>query len=425
MENKVKSAFVWADSKLLTKPIHVVAPYHFVFLGEVLSYIEKNVNSNVDVFDFEARDTEFHKFIKALTEFKYNSIAFFVNTDNIENTLTLLKFTKEISPNTKCIAYGELCVFLPEFFAKTDFDAVVSDRCDCEVAIQDFFEFSYGKKEKSELRGVNIIEDNKLKQFKKGIYLRPEEWGFTELNKSFVKSFFTIEGKEQVVIEIAKGCPYNCKYCKETSFAGIIERRRPIKDIINYINKSDYTIFKFYASNFTLDEQYVDDLCSELIKNCKKIEWSCTTRPDLLDNEDLIKKMSLAGCKKISVGIETLGKEELINLNRNYDTNYIVNGIKILNKYNIEYKALIMLGVPNQTIDSILNTLNFLSKYKVIIRPTAYTPFYEMNSNMSAKEISKFDKRTFYNNIDDLSYERFLKLIYNVDEYKNILEKDK
>ncbi len=135
--------------------------------------------------------------------------------------------------------------------------------------------------------------------------------------------------------------------------------------------------------------------------------------------------MSLAGCKKISVGIETLEKEELINLNRNYDTNYIVNGIKILNKYNIEYKALIMLGVPNQTIDSILNTLNFLNKYNVTIRPTAYTPFYEMNSNMSAEEISKFDKRTFYNNIDDLSYERFLNLIYNVDEYKNVLEKDK
>lgn len=421
MCNETKCAMVWADAKLQTKPIHVAAPYHFVFLGEILSYIEKNEKIQIDVFDFEARNTEFSTFIKSLIKYKYKSIAFFVNTDNIENTLTLLEFVKQISPETKCIAYGELCVFLPDFFVKTNFDAIVSEKCDCEVAIQDFFSFSYGSKNKEELRGVKFIEDNKLKLYKNGVFLPAQEWEFTDLSKSFVKNLFNIEGKEQVVIEIARGCPYNCKYCKETSFAGNIERRRPIDDVIQYINNSNYKLFKFYASNFTLDEQYVNEFCDKLIKNCKKIKWSCTTRPELLKNENLIKKMALSGCYKISVGVETLGKDELDNLKRGYNIQNIIDGINLLKKYNIEYKALIMLGVPNQTKESILATLNFLSNYNVTIRPTAYTPFYEMSADMSAEEISKFDKRTYYNKIEELSYSNFLNLIYNVDNYKKIL----
>ena len=131
--------------------------------------------------------------------------------------------------------------------------------------------------------------------------------------------------------------------------------------------------------------------------------------------------MALSGCYKISVGVETLGKDELDNLKRGYNIQNIIDGIKLLKKYNIEYKALIMLGVPNQTKESILATLNFLSNYNVTIRPTAYTPFYEMSADMSAEEISKFDKRTYYNKIEELSYSNFLNLIYNVDNYKKIL----
>ena len=104
---KNKFSFVWADSKMLTKPLHVSVPYHFVFLGEVLNYIEKMINNEIDVFDFESGDTEFYKFINNISTNNYSAIAFFVSPDNIENTLTLLKYIKTISPETKCIAYGD------------------------------------------------------------------------------------------------------------------------------------------------------------------------------------------------------------------------------------------------------------------------------------------------------------------------------
>ena len=96
-------------------------------------------------------------------------------------------------------------------------------------------------------------------------------------------------------------------------------------------------------------------------------------------------------------------------------------GIKLLKKYGIEYKALIMFGVPNQTKESIKYTLDFLNENEVNIRPTAYTPFYEMTEDMDIEQISKYDKRTFYKGIEGLSYGKFLKLIYDTKDYKKIL----
>ena len=63
-----------------------------------------------------------------------------------------------------------------------------------------------------------------------------------------------------------------------------------------------------------------------------------------------------------------------------------------------------------------------MNKYEVNIRPTAYTPFYEMNHNMNEEQISKYDKRTYYEGIPNLSYQNFLKLIYDTKDYKAILK---
>ena len=132
--------------------------------------------------------------------------------------------------------------------------------------------------------------------------------------------------------------------------------------------------------------------------------------------------MAETGCYKIAVGIESVEEKDLKSINKRYKKSKIVEGIKLLKKYGIEYKALIMFGVPKQTKDNIKYTLNFLNQYGVTIRPTAYTPFYEMNHNMNAEQISHYDKRTYYEGIENLNYGDFLRLIYDTEHYQEILK---
>lgn len=414
--------FVWADSGLSTKSNHVNAPYHFVHLGEITDYVENKLGEEVDILDIEAEQIEFQDIMQKIINSKYKAIAFYINTENLQNTIKLHEYIKEILPECKTIAYGEMPIYLPKFFKKTSFNAIVSMECDQEIAILDFFKYSLKEIQENDMRGVILIRNKQLLNCKRGDFLDPEEWGYTNVSKVPIKKYFEMERKQQMVVTIARGCPYNCPYCNAVLYYGKKERRRKAKDIVNYINSLEYEYFKFFAPDFTLNEEKAIELCQELINNNKKIKWSCTTRPDLLKNEELIKMMSKSGCYKIAIGIESVNNEDLKSINKRYDNKVIIEGIKLLQKYNIEYKALVMFGVPNQTKESIKYTLDFLNQYNVNIRPTAYTPFYEMNHNMNEEQISKYDKRTYYEGIPNLSYGDFLKLIYDTKNYKKILE---
>lgn len=413
--------FIWADSGLSTKSNHVNAPYHFVHVGEIIDYVEKNINQKVNLLDIEAEETEFQDIMKNIMENQYKAIAFYANTENLQNTIKLHDYIKEILPTCKTIVYGEMPIYLPKFFKSTNFDAIVSRECDQEIAILDFFKYSIGLKEKEKMRGVILIQNKQLIKCQKGEYLKAKEWGYTNPKKVPIEKYFKMEKKEQVVLTIARGCPYDCPYCNAVLYYGKKERRRDTKDIINYINNQQYEYYKFFAPDFTLNEEEAINLCKSLIKEGRKIKWSCTTRPDLLQNEELIKLMSKSGCYKIAIGIESVEKNDLENVNKKYDSKVILEGINLLQKYNIEYKALVMFGMPNQTKNNIKYTLDFLNTHNVKIRPTAYTPFYEMNCNMNAEQISKYDKRTYYEGINNLSYGDFLRLIYDTPNYKQIL----
>ena len=413
--------FIWADSGLSTKSSHVHAPYHFIHMGEIIDYVQKQVKEEIDICDIEAQHIEFQDIIKKLIQNHYKAIAFYINTENLQNTIKLLEYIKEILPRCKTIAYGEMPIYLPKFFRKTKLDAIVAKECDQELAISDFFEYSIGKRPRSEMRGVITIQNKQLVSCKKGELLDPKEWGYTDFTKVPIEDYFKMEKKRQVVVTIARGCPYNCPYCNAVLYYGKKERRREAKDVVNYINHTDCEYYKFFAPDFTLNETKAMELCQALCKNAKKIKWSCTTRPDLLQNEELIKTMAESGCYKVAIGIESVQNKDLENIHKKYEHEAIVKGIKLLQKYKIEYKALIMFGVPNQTKESIKDTLDFLNQYHVTIRPTAYTPFYEMNANMNEEQIAKYDKRTYYDGIADLSYKDFLRLIYDTDNYKKIL----
>ena len=84
--------FIWADSGLSTKSNHVNAPYHFVHLGEVIDYIEKIIEEDIDILDIEAEQTEFQDIMKKIIDNQYKAIAFYINTENLQNTIKLHEY---------------------------------------------------------------------------------------------------------------------------------------------------------------------------------------------------------------------------------------------------------------------------------------------------------------------------------------------
>lgn len=405
---------LWPQNSVSVKSAHVNIPYHFVHNLEVIDYIRSsNSHLVIDNADYERTPFEFNIFIKLLISKDYKGAAVFVSNDNLVNSLMLTKMMREVCPDIKILAYGDLPVLLPGFFIGKTFDYIVSTDCDQEVAISDFYNFAIGQRCESDMQGVKKVVEDRLLPLQLGAKIHAEQWGYPEP--------VHFQDSERIVITVSRGCPCACSFCNAVLYYGLQERRRPVDSLIRYIKDNNDREYKFFAPNFTLNKQWVRDFCTSILENDIHITWSCTTRADLLDDVALLALMAKCGCRKIAVGVESMVDMNLDNIHKQTNSETIIRSIKRVQEAGITYKALVMLGIPGQTKEHIYETLERLYALGVQVRPTAYTPFYQMNASMSPEELERYDKRTFYAGVTGLSYGNFLRLIYDTENYKEYL----
>ena len=159
-------------------------------------------------------------------------------------------------------------------------------------------------------------------------------------------------------------------------------------------------------------------------KNHSDVTWECATRIDLVNDKQLLEEMHSSGCRQISLGIESLNNEELIHT-KDFSKNQIFKAISNINNSGIQVKACIMLGMPNQTKESIINTLRFLKENNVIIRPTIYTPYHNLSDNIDVNELTKYNRKTLRNNsVEGVTADQLLQLVKTPYEFEDILNID-
>ena len=106
----------------------------------------------------------------------------------------------------------------------------------------------------------------------------------------------------------SRGCPYNCIHCPSNNiWHGAIRYRSAdnvVKEIEECIYKYNLREFNFFDDTFTINKKRVINICNKIRERELTIFWICLARPNTID-EELVKHMKSAGCKKISFGLET------------------------------------------------------------------------------------------------------------------------
>ena len=414
--------FVWANSETFIKPGRINAPYHMTRMYELVDYLD-NKSIDTKILDMEIGYSQFIDLVNEVINGKHKVIVYYCTCENFNNVIKYSNIIHELDSDIKQVVYGEVSAISPKVLINSKMDYVISKYYDPEIALYDLNEYLNNRISEEEIRGLIKHKDNKLIELSKGEYLNPNEWGFPKDKYFNYQNMKTIGRDDQITFSITKGCPFNCNFCLATNQEGLVYRRRPIDKIINFINNSEYSKFKFFSAFFTLDKEYVKELCNAIINNGKKIMWSCCTRADYLQDEELIKLMKEAGCYKISVGVESLSNRNLDDINKKTNCQLILKSIDLVKKYNIQYKALIMVGIPNQTREELFETIDILTRLGVTIRPTAYTPLFDINENTNINEISKYDKWTYYDEKSDISKKELYTLVNDISKYKILVKR--
>jgi radical SAM superfamily enzyme YgiQ (UPF0313 family) len=170
-----------------------------------------------------------------------------------------------------------------------------------------------------------------------------------------------------------RGCPYDCSFCSNHVLRllyhkkGNYVRRRSVKNVISEIInvKNKYTLQTVYFDDdtFTLDYKWIFDFFREYRQNIK-LPFICLLRANFV-TEELVKEFKISGCRTVFFGVET-GNEKIRNglLKKNLSNQDIINAAGILHKYKIRFKTYNMLGLPDETVESALETLQLNAEIK-------------------------------------------------------------
>lgn len=359
-------------------------------------------------------------FEEDLKEFKPDYLLLNVATPTLQSDLDCLKIAKKICPKIITIAKGAVFLtFNSEILLKNkaltyiisgEAEETLKELLSGDVEINDILGLWHRDGLVAKFNGVRPFIQNldelpfpARHLIDNNIYRRPDN------------------NNVQAVIKVSRGCPHYCFFCLATPTSGSKVRMRSPENIIAEIREciTKYNIknFIFWSDIFNQDREWTMNLCKKIIDSGLKFTWSANTRADTAD-ERMAKYMHKAGCRLVSIGVESGSQYILDKIGKGTTINEIRYTVKAFKKAKIKVYNYFVIGLPWDDEDTINETINFaieldsdfVSFYTAT--PLPATRFYHYVKNELHEEIESFENSYYEPCIStySLSKERILEL---------------
>lgn len=165
-----------------------------------------------------------------------------------------------------------------------------------------------------------------------------------------------------------------CIYCSEKGSGELINNVEGITEQVKYYfttyRAERANKFIVYFQNFTNTYDTVENLKAKYdaaLVDDRIVGLAIGTRPDCINEEiaKLLKTYTEKYYVCVELGLQISNDELGKKINRCYTSKQFTEAVKILNKYNIDVVAHIMVGLPGETKQDIQNTVDFINKHKL------------------------------------------------------------
>lgn len=153
-------------------------------------------------------------------------------------------------------------------------------------------------------------------------------------------------------------CPYPCTFCIMSSLPYTSRSAASIINELKYLKAQGYRFIYFSDQTFFQTKVVTREVLQWMIDTNYGINWMCFSRVDVVDEEEL-KMMKKAGCRLIMFGVEWAENERLEHYKKHYTVDQIRTTFALSKKLKIKRLGTFLIGVPGQSKDSILNTVEF------------------------------------------------------------------
>jgi len=336
-----------------------------LMLGAVL----REAGHRVRIVDASALGRDYQYVLEEIKRFRPDVIALTAVTPSIIKTVSLAEKIKGAWPSLPIVIGGPHFTAVPE---QTLLDYPVFDFGgigEGENTLKELVEALSGDRSALEVPGVvfrkngevilgaqrPVIEDLDSLPFPAWDLLD----GFPGL---YHPALFKYKKLPSTHVVSARGCPNKCIFCDTSVFSRRIRFHSAeyVLDMIGYlVNRFGVREIVFEDDQFLIRKERVAKICEGFLRAKWSISWCCSGRVNSVNDLELLKLMKRSGCWQISYGIES-GNQEILNFAKKGITiTQIEKAVRLTHKAGILSKGYFILGLPPETQESILNTIDF------------------------------------------------------------------
>lgn len=177
---------------------------------------------------------------------------------------------------------------------------------------------------------------------------------------------------KRLVVMASRGCPYQCTYCCNHFVRSLYPNKgkyvrfKSVPKLIDEIKKGlqKYPFLetvRFFDDTLSLNKEWFDEFVEEYSKEIN-VQYSCNDRPNHI-NLHIAAGLKKSGCNLVELGIES-GNDHIRNhiMRRFLSNKQIIDAFRILRSFNIKTTAFNILGVPFETMPTMLETVKLNAK---------------------------------------------------------------
>lgn len=335
-------------------------------LAYLHSYLESRRHNIQTLFlNNYSFDVCFNRIREALNTFEPDFIGFQLLTSNRVSSFNLIEYIRKNHPRIKIAMGGMHATLLYEqILKKYPFLTVIIGEGEMtfDELISELF------KENPDLQKISGIAFNQNNQ----VIVTPRRPLIENLDAlPFAKHEIFFKGKRTCGdILTARGCPFNCSFC---CLDKITMRRNRKRSIPNVIAEIEYMIKSFpqmtdvwiHDDTFFVDTRRVIEFCDEVIKRKIKLNFICSGRFKPL-TEEMVLKLEQANFKRVLFGMESGSEEILKKCHKGINQADMIAAFKMFAKTNITVFCHLIVGLPGETEETILETADFIKKMQKI-----------------------------------------------------------
>lgn len=294
-------------------------------------------------------------------------------TDVVSVAIDICSEVKKNWPKSFCILGGTHVTALPkQTMEESKFDAGVVG--EGEITFMELLKNRQDKKPLDTIAGLVIRDGDEIKltpprELIKDLDILPfPAYDLININDHLAEiRYEKVTAKKCMYVLLSRGCPFDCRFCSSC----ILWHRRirwfsvdySIRLVKKIVTKYNLDAIAFVDDEFLCIPDRVKEFLEKFRPFCEEhnLKWECQARVTSVTEKNL-KLLKDSGCQLIRFGIESGSPKVIEFLKRGSVTVEAAHkAIKLCNKVGLPAYASFILGSPEDTIEDIALTLEFIT----------------------------------------------------------------